>query len=461
MANGNFNWVLVAGLACASMTGAAAAEESSPLSTYMVMTGGGPVARAVMAEGDACPALALDGRHVAMTVRAQPADLPLRPTKSTPENSKLSRFPVRVCEANVPATARSVLIGGRALPLPHRTAKRIVVIGDTGCRIKASDHAYQACDDPQAWPFARIAAQAAAWKPDLVLHVGDYLYRENPCDGHAGCTDTPWGYGWDAWNADFFAPAAPLLAAAPWVMVRGNHESCLRAGQGWWRLLAAQPLEAGRDCNDVANDVRGDDSPPFAVPLGDGAQIIAMDLAIMGEDRIAPTDPRYGQIRTTQQAVAAMAKGHRFTFATDHYPLLGLSASEKKGALRIKAGNEAVRSTFGIDDPSLRLTGIDVLIAGHVHEWQQADLGPDHPGQWISGMSGTQEDVTEVPADKALGQEPAPGAQVQRFASWTGGFGFMTLERQGARRWRVEVHGLDGAIIRRCTITGRRSACSA
>ncbi len=51
------------------------------------------------------------------------------------------------------------------------------------------------------------------------------------------CAGSPWGYGWDAWNADFFTPAAPLLAAAPWAAVRGNHESCARAGQGWWRFL--------------------------------------------------------------------------------------------------------------------------------------------------------------------------------------------------------------------------------
>ena len=458
MAGGMTRIIIAIGLL---WTGAASAQEPAPLSAYVMMTGQGPVARAIMVGSDACPALTIDDRQTAMAVRAEPADQPLRPTRSTPDQSKPSRFPVRVCEAALPAAARLVRIGDRALPSPHRSIRRIVVIGDTGCRIKASDHAYQPCDDPQAWPFARVAAQAAAWRPDLVLHVGDYLYRENDCAGHAGCAQSPWGYGWDAWDADFFTPAAPLLAAAPWLMVRGNHESCLRAGQGWWRFLAAQPLEAGRDCNDAADDARGDESAPFAVPLGGGAQIIAMDLAIMGEDAIPPSDPRQGQIRAMQRQVAAMAKGHRFTFATDHYPLLGLAASEKKGALRIRAGNEAARSTLGIDDPSLRLAGIDALIAGHVHEWQQVDLGPRHPSQFISGMSGTQEDVTQLPAAKALGQEPAPGARVERFDSWTGGFGFVTLERRGARRWQVEVHGLDGAIIRRCTIKGRRSACAA
>ena len=69
--------------------------------------------------------------------------------------------------------------------------------------------------------------------PDLVVHVGDYHYRENACPaGDAGCSTSPWGYGWDAWDADFFTPAKRLLAVAPWIVVRGNHESCDRAGQG-------------------------------------------------------------------------------------------------------------------------------------------------------------------------------------------------------------------------------------
>lgn len=438
----------------------AAMAQPSPLSAYVVMTGDGPVARAITAGENACPTLMLDGKEVAMVERASPADLPLRPTKSTVENSKPSRFPVRVCEAPIARNTRTAAIDGQRLPVPRRKARRIVVLGDTGCRIKASDNAYQACNDASAWPFARIAEQAAAWKPDLVLHVGDYLYRENPCvSGNAGCAGTPWGYGWDAWDADFFAPATPLLAAAPWIMVRGNHESCARAGQGWWRFLAAQPFVAGKDCDNAANDVNGDESAPFAVPLGGGAQIIAMDLAIMGEDTIAATDPRYSQIRETQRKVAELAKGRRYSFAVDHYPLLGLATSEERGVLRIKAGNAAARSTFGIDDPSLRLQGVDMLLAGHVHEWQQVDLGPAHPGQFVSGMAGTQEDVTEVPAAAAIGLEPAPGVKVERFDSWIGSFGFMTLERTGARRWRAEVHGLDGAIVRKCTIEGRTSRC--
>lgn len=446
-------------LLCGAPSSASAAT-TKPLSAYIVMTGQDPLVRVILDQSDTCPALSVDGRQQAMSVRAEPGDMPIRPTRSTARNSKPSRFPIRVCEAAISRKARRVTVDGVGLPPLPRKANRIVVIGDTGCRIKASDNAAQACNDPAAWPFARIAAQAAAWKPDLVLHVGDFLYRENPCpDGNASCSGTPWGYGWDAWKADFFTPAAPLLRAAPWIMVRGNHENCRRAGQGWWRFLDPHPLIAGRDCNEAMNDTQGDQTPPYAVPLGDDAQIIVMDLAIAGEDPISDTDPRYPWMIATQMAVAHLAKGHRYTFATDHYPILGLAGTKAKGEIILKPGNAAIRSTFGRADPSLALPGIDMLIAGHVHEWQMTDF-KDHPGQLISGMSGTQEDTVAIPAERAGGAEPAPGARVEHFDSLVDRFGFMTLQRKGARRWAVQVHAMSGEIERDCLIRGRRLSCT-
>ena len=130
--------------------------------------------------------------------------------------------PVLVCEHVLPAGAMRASVGGHTLPLLGREARRIVVIGDTGCRVQGGE-GIQACNDPAAWPFARVAAAAATLKPDLVIHVGDYHYREVACpDGNPACRGTPWGYGWDAWDADFFVPARALLAAAPWVFVRSR-----------------------------------------------------------------------------------------------------------------------------------------------------------------------------------------------------------------------------------------------
>ena len=436
-----------------------AAPAATPSAAYVVMGDGGAVAR-VVTPAATCPVLHADGRDVAMTVRFAAATVPLRPTASTPENSKPSAFPLTVCEAALPAATHRAAIDGLRLPVPRRDVRRIVVIGDTGCRMKAADHAYQACNDPAKFPFARIAASAARFRPDLIVHVGDYLYRENPCPaGDAGCEGSVWGYGWDAWRADFFDPAGPLLAAAPIAPARGNHESCARAGQGWWRFLDGHARVAGRDCDDAANDRVGDWSEPYAVPLGGGAQLVLLDLAIAPNKPLDPADWRAVAFGKSYASLADLAARARFTFAVDHQPILGFSSTGKTGSPTLVGGNLGIQSVFGAHGVRQLPPGVDVLLSGHYHLWQQVDFAGDVPSQFITGFSGTLEDVVPIPARLPPDAAPAPGVDVAGFASWIDGFGYMTMKRTGPVTWRVRVRAVDGHVVNRCTITGRHSHC--
>ncbi len=426
---------------------------------YVVMGDGGPVARVITA-ATACPMLRVDSHDRAMAVRFAPAAVAQRATASTPENSKPSIFPLAVCEAPLPPGARRASVNGTPLPLPRRTVRRIVVIGDTGCRIKAADHAAQACNDPAAFPFGRIAARAAAEHPDLVVHVGDYLYRENACpDATHGCDDSPWGYGWDAWQADFFAPAAPLLAAAPWAVVRGNHESCARAGQGWWRFLDGHAA-AGRSCDVAANDATDDWAPPFAVALGGGAQLVVLDLSVAPNKRLAADDWRTAAFERSFTVLAGLATRARFTFAADHQPILGFSATAKAGVSQLVGGNVGIQSVWGAHGPRQLPPGVDVLLSGHYHLWQQVGFSGDVPSQFITGFSGTLEDVVPLPESLPAAAAPAPRVTVASFASWVDGFGYMVLDRVTATRWQATVHAADGRTVDRCTIRGERSHCT-
>jgi hypothetical protein len=432
---------------------------AAPESAYVVMGDGGAIAR-VVNPAATCPVMRVDGHDVAMTVRFAAATVPLRATASTPENSKPSAFPVTVCEAMLPSGAKRAAVDGVKLPVPKRDVRRIVVIGDTGCRLKASDKAYQPCNDPAQYPFARIAASAAKWRPDLIVHVGDYQYRENPCPAsETGCTGSPWGYGWDTWRADFFGPGAPLLAAAPIAPARGNHETCNRAGQGWWRLLDGRPRMAGRDCDDPANDQAGDWSEPYAVPLGHGAQLVLLDLAAASGKALASDDWRRPAFEVSYQSLAALAAKMHYTFAVDHHPILGFAATAKSGVATLSPGNPAIQSVFGAHGPRQLPPGVAVLLSGHYHAWEQVSFTGDQPSQFITGFSGTLEDIVPLPEHLPPGAEPAPGAAVASFASWIDGFGYMTLERTDAHAWRALVHGVDGRVVNRCTITGQRSKC--
>ncbi len=433
---------------------------AGPEAAFVVLGENGQAVARVITTETHCPVMMVDGRAVPMSVRLSAETMPLRPTLSTLENTKPSAFPVSTCDAVILAGTQKASIRGRPLPRVRKEIRRIVVIGDTGCRLKASDNAYQDCNDPAAFPFARIAARAAKWKPQLVVHVGDYHYRENPCPSDkAGCAGSPWGYGWDAWSADFFAPGAPLLRAAPWVVVRGNHENCPRAGQGWWRFVDPRPLQSGRDCNRAENDAVGDAASVYAVPIGGGARIIVADLATAPDKAIETTDPRFAQFTATHDAIRDLAQGAIFNFVATHKPILGVAATGKDGAVALRTATVGTQSVFASRDADILPASIDAVLSGHVHLWEQISFPRRYPSQFITGFSGTAEDVVPLPAHLPKDYSPVPGTVPDAFASWVDGFGYMTLERRSARKWRATVWSVDGRTIDRCIINGRTSHC--
>ena len=171
---------------------AAANAADHPLTWTLLGSDGTLSVRSVVAADAACPEAVADG-----------TEIPLRPRAAAEPD-----FPVVVCETRVPATTSNLTIAGSPTPVLPQEVRRIVVLGDTGCRLEG--RAVQDCNDPRAWPFAAIALRAASHRPDLVIHVGDYYYRETPCPAErAGCAGSPHGDSWTTWQADFFAPARP------------------------------------------------------------------------------------------------------------------------------------------------------------------------------------------------------------------------------------------------------------
>jgi hypothetical protein len=445
------------------LAGCASLPSTPPPAAAFVVLGeeGAPIARAITTAAT-CPAITIDGRTAPMAVRAPYGAIPLRDKNhSTGFHADAVSDPVLSCETPLPAGIKQVSVAGVPLPLPAAEVKRIVVIGDTGCRLKGKE--FQDCNDPQAYPFARVAASAAAWKPDLIVHVGDFHYREDPCPvDRPGCAGSPYGYGWDAWNADFFAPARTLLAAAPWVLARGNHESCARGGQGWWRFLDAHAYDPAANCDDPAADERADYTDPYAVPLGGGAQLIVFDSANTNWKGFKPGDTRIGHYTDTWRKIEGLARRQRYNIAIDHHPLYGFGATQDAhtGDITLFGGDAGLTQVFGALDARLLPATIDMLLSGHVHLWEQTSFTSDHPTQFVAGFAGTAEDIVPLPKTPPAGQPPAPGAILEAMSSWIDGFGFMTMERTGPDTWTVVVHDRDGKERNTCTVEGRHSRCA-
>jgi hypothetical protein len=451
-----------------------------------------------------CPTISLNGGSAqAMNVRVAAGTAPLRTTISTTfgaQYSKPSAFPVQTCELTLPSGTVSAVVNaalpggsqGITLPLPKANAQTIVVIGDTGCRTQfgtGTSSQWQDCSQA-AWPLEPIATAAAALHPDLVIHVGDYEYRDNECPPDiAGCAGSPWGYGWDAWQDDFFAPAQPLLSAAPWIVNRGNHESCNRAGQGWFRFLDPNPYDAvpNKDCNDPGAtladagggftfDNLGNYNTPYAVQVRSDTNVIVFDSSNIAKSAIAATGSNsimYGEYQTELNQAGGLTKANTFNIWTNHHPILGFATASPLASPAV-----ALLSVMqNVYPNTLFPSGINMVLEGHVHNFESLDFAPtstdagvanDYPTTFVSGNAGDILD-TDLPDPLPDGSTPAPGAlvppQIDDIVHGAG-FGFLVMQYQaaadagGSGSWKLTEYKTDGTTVRTtcvATMDGRRT----
>ncbi len=417
------------------------------------VAGPGWVVRALTDEA-ACPALQWPGGQAPMAQRSEPGEAAPQ-AAPTPPDGKPASFTLRACEAPWPAGVASVQLGQFTLRAPARELRRIVVLGDTGCRLNAASEAWQPCNDPGQWPFARIVARAVALKPDLVVHVGDYHYRESPCPaGQPGCAASPWGYGDDAWQADFFRPARPLLAAAPWVFVRGNHESCRRAGQAWLRYLDAEPGPA-RACTPGADGVdEGDFTAPFAVPLSPRSQLIVFDSAEVGSRTPPRGSVAWHRWRQQLDTVAQLAGQRAQSLFVSHHPSLAFGPSASGRPAPARSGLTPLLQ----DAQPGRLfpPGVQATLHGHLHIHQLLGFASNHPATLVIGNGGSAAEG-RLDASAAQRAQPLPGARVETVQSHTDfGFSLLSATPQG---WQLQAYDTLGQPLASCTLAGQKLRC--
>lgn len=451
-----------AGSLTSPATAADVASVVAPDAIFTVQAEGQRATVRVLTRADSCPDISWSGKpSEGMSLRVAAATLPAR-QEGIQAESKPAVFDVRTCEATWPQGVQSASVAGTTLAAPRADIKRIVIIADTGCRMKASENTFQDCNDPAKWPFAKVAQSAAAKHPDLVIHIGDIHYRESPCPvGNAGCAHVAWGYGYDAWQADFFKPAAPLLAVAPWVFVRGNHESCTRAGQGWFRFMDAQPWNEARSCNQSALDKDADYSRPYAVSLSLSAQLLVFDSSKTSGKPFSPKDLSFGKYQSDMQVVQELALQKPHSFFMSHHPLLAVAPSKDTRQLK-NGGNLGLTSVFETLHPERLLPdGIDVSMHGHLHFFEAISFKTAHPASIIMGNAGSANEgmlaTTFTPGEKLHGS-----AVVEDYAATTG-YGFATLDRLDSGEsgdWLLTEFDSEGNAVFLCTIKNSKSQCT-
>jgi len=346
-------------------------------------------------------------------------------TAMTPRVTADAAFAL-VCAAPLPAGLTMASIAGVALPLPKTRPERILVLGDTGCRITGDE--FQDCNDPARWPFPSLAAAAAKLNPDLVIHVGDFLYRESACpEGRAGCAGSPWGDNGPTWAADFFTPAAPLLAAAPWVLVRGNHETCDRAGAGYVRLLGP---DAATACTDHVG--------VYHIDLG------GLTLAVMDDAAAPDTAVNRAMLPAFASELAGLAALPAPVWLVHHRPIW----SAISGPLNIPVGGN--RTLIAAAGEAPVPANVQLMLSGHIHAFQALNYNGDVPPQIVAGHGGDTLHGTPRNLKGAIFQGSS-GVTVKDGLSG-GGFGFLLFTRAG-EDWTIGLYDPEGVLKGECRLS--------
>ncbi len=312
------------------------------------------------------------------------------------------------CEAVVPAGHKVATIDGVDMKLPVAHPRRILIMADTGCRMNgalaANGSNQQNCADPTAFPWAYLSSYEATFKPDLILQVGDWFYRDTNClsngvETFPGCnTPTspnyePWGDIFDSWNADVFFPAKTLLASAPWIMARGNHESCGRGARGWYALLDPRPFNINNVIcaktstyplpGPTSATYTGDFEPTYVVPAN-GVNFLVHDSSFANDSAVDPNMAANYDVDLSN-LLAVLGPNSMNIFAT-HKPTFGLSYGSAPDGCTVGKADDAgdfteqsvfaggtgyTASAFANGVPS----NIGLFVSGHVHQFQYFNFG--------------------------------------------------------------------------------------
>ena len=342
-----------------------------------------------------CPTAVIDDEPLPMTVRATPS----------------GTFTDTVCEIPVPLDAKSASINGEDLALVPTSLATVSIIGDTGCRVWKEK--VQDCSDPAVWPYKQVLDSAMAISPNLLIHVGDYIYLEDACDPatFAWCKGMTFGDTTKTWEADFFSPSAAALPQVPWVFLRGNHELCDRQGLGWFRYLAPGPMP--ETCTDFTD--------PFLMPIL-GQRFIVMDTAAVGDTKTTPAL----NSEFASQFLEVRAIADPGDWLLTHKPIAG-------GLLDLGKGEQFVTYATIRETADGRLPeDLAAVISGHIHLGQvlQFEATSGYPLQIVVGNSGTALDkgVNGVFTGEVLG---ATG--LVEHAINVAEFGWLSIEQDGGQ----------------------------
>lgn len=426
---------IVAGLALLTSwsAGASVASSDQAYASYVILGQDGAgdnvaIARTVIDTKQTCPTISSKQSKtpIAMVTRDNP-----------------NHFSVVVCEALVEFDQQYQLNFADkpvALPKAKSAIKHVQVFGDTGCKTQTEPGGSGCAIGSPAEPFKSLADDGAKHKVDLVLHMGDYNYR-----GTSGKTsftqkvsgklvqDVQWPYDagdglsqadrcgqestpyyaqaannsnnpdiWRNWHDDLFRSAKTLMAKAPWIATRGNHELCSRAGAGYFYFLdAGSNLLSGKpqlSCPAPQVDKLPLDNtlqiPSYKVSF-DQLDVVVIDSA-NACDAYADT-PYEGIYKQVFADVNRLVDSQ--SWLVTHRPIWGVESYDpSKSTLCDASGkgpqlsciNQMMQQAIKQQPSKMLPEQLSLIWTGHMHQFQSVSFGDARPANIVVGSSGVE-----------------------------------------------------------------------
>lgn len=432
------------------------------------------VARTVLPAGASCPEVIVMRRTSKGIVKKSYSMKARKPAAS----ARIAFNTVRVCSHNIPTNAVRATIAGRRVPssMPQKV-NRMAMLADTGCRIKGTS--VQDCNSPDAWPLKRIARQIAKSDPDIILNPGDFYYRESACPAadQALCGGTPppvpgmpFADSADGWLVDVIRPLRPMFRSAPMALLRGNHETCDRGGNGFFLFFDPRPDTAG-----LCGPVNGVAPEPATTPTWSFTVKVAKGRTL----RVAMVDSAYGTDGTVDSWAAVQrptyvaarkqtrAKKGRQSWLMTHRPVFS------HVTWQFSPAPPTEWTTWGSLDQTAASYGLldtyQMVLSSHLHLVQAVQI-PGQPGSLVLGNGGTYLDPTTGyelprfgPLANASGQrvDPAVAPYPNASMDWTSvQFGYAVAKPAGKTGWKIAHRTPEGARFAACTVGKTTIECS-
>ena len=352
-----------------------------------------------------CPNISIDNKSHKMFLRAEQYDQELKEK-------------IKVCEYDF-IKANEVSINNIQLKLPPKKINRFIVMGDTGCEnsIFEHEHQNQNCSDKNSWPFEIIANKIVELKPDFVIHMGDYAYKNHHDKKDQTAIEKNKKIQWFLFKTEFFQPAKNLLTNIPMVFVRGNHEKCSSAGLGWYAFL--DPFPYNHKCLNH--------SPSYRLYIDD-LNLVVVDSAHAksGKD-YSPEDLKHYQERFTD-ATKHLSHAHWLLI---HHPVLGIDKLSQNEPFPNQVRTKLIEQAFA---PNLAKK-LPVVISAHYHLTAYLEDKNNKLQQLIIGNGGSSLNKSKESSYKLA--NGLVGAK----------YGYTQFDRIDTHNWQATAYGIDGTSL--------------